>query len=84
MYPSAMHPSGAALLRTVDLKLPRLLVYTHTRHFYCRQLGNQLNQNIYVYITQNFTSLPSTSTYIARVRRVYTRAQDARPSGPCW
>jgi hypothetical protein len=74
MYPSAMHPSGATLLRTLDLKLQRLLVYTHTRLFYRRQLGNQLNQNIYVYITLNFASLPGTSTYTARVRRVYTRA----------
>jgi hypothetical protein len=84
MYPSTMHSSGAALLRTLDLKLPRLLVYTHTRHLNCRQLGLQLNQNLYVHITPNFTSLPGTSTYTARVRRVYTRAQDARPSGPCW
>jgi hypothetical protein len=84
MYPSAMHPSVATLLRTLDLKLPRLLVYTHTRHLDCRQLGLQLNQNIYVHITSNFTSLLGTSTYTARVRRVYTRAQDARPSGPCW
>jgi len=83
MYPSAMHPLGAALLHTLDLKPPRLLVYTHTRHLNCRQLGLQLNQNIYVHITPNFTSLPGTSTYTARVRRVYTRAQDALPSGPC-
>jgi hypothetical protein len=84
MYPSAMHPSGAALLLTLDLKFPRLLVYTHTRHLNCRQLGLPLNHNIYIHITPNFTSLPGTSTYTARARRVYTRAQDARPSGPCW
>jgi hypothetical protein len=84
MYPSAMHPSGAALFRTLDLKFPRLLVYTDTRQFNCRQLGLQLNQNIYIHITPNFTSLPGTSIYTARVRRVYTCAQDAQPSGPCW
>jgi hypothetical protein len=49
MYPSAMHPSGAALLRTLDLKFPKLLVYTHTRHLNCRQLGLPLNQKIYIY-----------------------------------
>jgi len=84
MYPFAMHPSGAALLRTLDLKFPRLLVYTHTRHLNCRQLGLPLNQNIYIYILRRIIPLPGTSTYIARVRRVYNRAQDARPSGPCW